>query len=935
MPKSDGSVIINTKLNTSGFEKGAKGLKSQFSSLGSSIKKLGRMLGAAFSVRAIVNFSKEAIQLGSDLQEVQNVVDVTFRTMSSQVNAFAKNAKYTAGLSETMAKRYAGSFGAMANSYKFAEAESLEMATTLTQLAGDVASFYNISQDEAYTKLSAVFTGETEALKHLGVVMTENALQEYAWQKGIQKTISKMTEREKVALRYEFVLERLSDASGDFVRTQDNWANQTRLLSAQFDQLKATLGQGLINALTPVVKLLNEIIAKLQSFAEAFKRATALLFGDASSSSAGTLGDAAANAGELADNITAAGKAAKKTLAGFDELNVLVDQSSGGGSGGTSSGGIDIGQIESSTDQVTSLFQQAADGFTKLYFEILGKLDVQTVHNFNAAITNLESGWKNLVSTIEGGSIDIADLIANQLNDSTQALGGDLKKLGALFDIIAEFRKYNAENDTNSAVSLDAFFTKDVWDAMGEWGAGMGQSMTPYIGAFEWIGISKEEWEDLFLPITEEFTNFYRELPVTAAAALKKYQAVQKDFADKLNKLNWSDAIITEADVEDVKSKAEEVFSAVLAANETARAEAEAGINDLFTQGLLSDEEAQAAISALNDAHAAQQALVEQNQQKINNIIQARQKEGRSLTEADSALILQLTQEYNDKTVGVISKGAGEVNEIDRLLSENRENMSKTTLSQIVQYANQERDNRIKAANETYEASIANADRLYNDLGVINEEQYLDIKQNAEKTRDEQIKDAEETRNGVVEQAQKQAGEVANAVDPETGEILSNWESLWNSMLTEVKAAWESIKQTCKNFINGIIGFINTPINNMNRAFDQIAGTEIFGYKLPEGKLKTIPYLAKGAVIPPNAPFMAVLGDQRHGTNIEAPESLIRNIFAEELANMTSGMMAGFNALLEENRMLRSAVEGIELGDSTIGQAAERYNRNLSMIYGG
>jgi hypothetical protein len=99
VPKSDGSVIIDTRINTKGFAQGAAGLKSQFGSLASATGKLGVAIAAAFSVKQIIAFGKEAISLGSDLQEVQNVVDVTFSTMNELVNEFAENAYKTAGLS--------------------------------------------------------------------------------------------------------------------------------------------------------------------------------------------------------------------------------------------------------------------------------------------------------------------------------------------------------------------------------------------------------------------------------------------------------------------------------------------------------------------------------------------------------------------------------------------------------------------------------------------------------------------------------------------------------------------------------------------------------------------------------------------------------------------------------------------------------------------
>lgn len=219
--------------------------------------------------RALVDFGKESIELGSDLQEVQNVVDVTFTNMSDEVNEFARNAMTSAGLSETVAKKYTGTFGAMAKSFGFTEKEAYDMATSLTQLTGDVASFYNLDHEEAYTKLKGVFTGETEALKELGIVMTQSALDQYALEKGIGKTTAEMSEQEKVALRHSFVMEQLEGASGDFVRTQDSWANQTRILSLQWESFQATIGEGLIAMLTPGLQFLTgEVMPALNKFAD-------------------------------------------------------------------------------------------------------------------------------------------------------------------------------------------------------------------------------------------------------------------------------------------------------------------------------------------------------------------------------------------------------------------------------------------------------------------------------------------------------------------------------------------------------------------------------------------------------------------------------------------------------------------------------------------
>lgn len=303
-----GTITVATKIDIQGVEKGSKEIKKEFEGVANTAEKSvdkiekevkdidlsgmenkfssaadkigGAMSGIAKSVAAaaaafvadrIIDFGQEAIDLGSDLQEVQNVVDVTFTSMSGKVNEFAQDAAKSAGLSETMAKKYVGTFGAMADSFGFAEKEAYEMSTTLTQLTGDVASFYNLDHDEAYNKLKSVFTGETEALKELGVVMTQTALDDYAMRNGFKKTVAQMTEQEKVSLRYSFVLEQLDAATGDFVRTQDGWANQTRILNLQWESFQGTIGEGLINAFSGTLQYINnKFMPALQDAAEGF-----------------------------------------------------------------------------------------------------------------------------------------------------------------------------------------------------------------------------------------------------------------------------------------------------------------------------------------------------------------------------------------------------------------------------------------------------------------------------------------------------------------------------------------------------------------------------------------------------------------------------------------------------------------------------------------
>lgn len=424
---SIGQIGLDLVVNKNQFE-------SQMAGITGMAKKAGAALAAAFGVKKLVDFGKQCLELGSDLAEVQNVVDVTFPKMTAQVDEFARSAAQSFGLSETMAKQYTGTFGAMAKAFGFTEKQAYDMGSTLTGLAGDVASFYNISQDEAYTKLKSVFTGETESLKDLGVVMTQTALDSYAMANGFGKTTSAMSEAEKVALRYRFVQDKLSAAQGDFARTSGSWANQCRILSLQMQSLMATIGQGLINLFTPIIRVINTVIGKLATLANAFKSFTELITGNSSDSNgvaavagaaddAGTgLENASDSASNLASNTDKVGQAAQnaakkmKALMGFDKVNKLDSQSdsSSGSSSSPSTGTGGTGALGSAVD-----FGNLAEGDT-----VLDKTDKK----MSALIKRCQELAKLFKKGFEIGFGDSQKKI-DSINDSAKSIGKNLKEI--------------------------------------------------------------------------------------------------------------------------------------------------------------------------------------------------------------------------------------------------------------------------------------------------------------------------------------------------------------------------------------------------------------------------------------------------------------------------------------------------------------------------
>lgn len=335
---SVGQIGLDLVLNSSGFSKQLNKINLFANDAGNKIssnfKKIGVAFATAFSVKKLADFGKSCVDLGSNLSEVQNVVDVTFRSMSDNLNSWAKNAIGTFGLSETMAKKYSGLYGSMAKAFGFTEKQAYDMSTSLAGLAGDTASFYNISQDEAYTKLKSVFSGETETLKDLGIVMTQNALDAYAMANGFGKTTSAMTEAEKVSLRYSFVTSQLANAQGDFARTSDSWANQTRVLQLRWESFKATIGKSFIAILNPLLKGLNTLLEKINNCTDAFNsfmsKSFSIDLGESTSGAGQAMANTASETDGLTDSLDKADKKAKKlvgNLAGFDKLNVLSSNS--------------------------------------------------------------------------------------------------------------------------------------------------------------------------------------------------------------------------------------------------------------------------------------------------------------------------------------------------------------------------------------------------------------------------------------------------------------------------------------------------------------------------------------------------------------------------------------------------------------------------------
>ena len=215
---------------------------------------------------ASVNFS-------SDMQEAVNKVEVAFGNAADSVKSWSSTTLNSIGLAQGTALDMAALFGDMATSMGYSQDAAAQMSMALVNLAADLASFKNIGIDQASTALKSIFTGETESLKELGVVMTQANLEAYALAEGYTTAYTAMDQAQQVAVRYQYVLANTQNAQGDFARTSDSTANQLRIFRESLKEAAATAGDELLPVITPIIGKLNELIQTFGDLDEGTQKA--------------------------------------------------------------------------------------------------------------------------------------------------------------------------------------------------------------------------------------------------------------------------------------------------------------------------------------------------------------------------------------------------------------------------------------------------------------------------------------------------------------------------------------------------------------------------------------------------------------------------------------------------------------------------------------
>ena len=901
----DGSIRINTKIDSKGFNQGLNAITG-------SLKKLAGAVGVAFGVASLVAFGKQAVQIASDLTEVQNVVETAFGTMSSQVDAWAKNSIKQFGMSELAAKRMASTYMAMNAGMGLNGQGAADMAMRTAERAADISSFYNKSIDESDTMLKSIWTGETESLKQIGVVMTQTNLDAYALANGFGKTTQQMTQSEQVMLRYQYVMNQTRLAAGDFVKTQDSWANQTRILSEQWKQFLGIIGQGLIQVLTPALKFLNQMMGVLIQWAQTFTAITGAIFGkqqaqaNASAAAVGNVADASNAAADgqnaLAGATKKAGKEAKGALASFDQLNV----------------------IERNTADASAANSGTVSGTGP-------SVSVPAMTGEIGADVKLSPNVQHVIDTFKG-FIDGLKVAAQPTKDAIQALWGELQRLGGfvwsgLQDFYGDFLKpvgtwvlgegiprlVSALKDGLSKVDWEKIngALDRLWKALAPFAVNVGDGLL-------WF------WENVLVPIGTWTMNnavpTFLDLLSSAIEVLNSVLTALKPLAQWLWDrflqpiAEWTGGVIVSVlgRMADALTRISDWASKH---GETVRVIA-VGIGVAFgtwktVELLAKAKNVVAAFSLLQNIHDL--GDLKYILSSIGNEILPK------LTKSLSSIVSPLSG-FKKHVVDTVSVAKSALIEMARTTAA----LAKLVVQWTVETAS-------KIASAVAAKAAAAATWLLNTamtvltspitlvvaaigaliaIIVLLVKNWDTVKAKAIECWDK-IKDA--------------WGKVSNWFYEHVTEPVTNFfTGMWNGIKKAFTMAFDFIKKAFKNYVNGWItmveSFINFFIRGLNvlvRGINKLSfnvpdwvpgiGGKTMGFDIPQVPQVQIPRLAQGAVIPPNQQFAAILGDQRRGRNLEAPEGLIRQIVREELGNVYSPVL---NAINNSNLGKKAAIMG-------------------------
>ncbi|MBO5968197.1 MAG: hypothetical protein J6S14_06835 [Clostridia bacterium] len=458
-------AIANVKDITAAIEKESKNWdKSVSASADNMTKSMAKALDinrlkdwGLKAGKALLDFANSAIEAASDLQEVQNVVDTTFGDGAVQIESWAKSAGKQFGLTETQAKKFTSTLGAMMKSAGMSGNEIITMSTDLAGLAADMASFYNLDFETAFQKIRSGISGETEPLKQLGINMSVANLEAYALTQGITKAFDSMTQGEQTMLRYQYLMQATADAQGDFAKTADGYANSQRRIATAIETIKTDAGNFLLEVINPITSGIAEMLEKLTQKPD---RTVIDDFNEIDIDTAGKLDEITKTATEARDLVaileqiktSTAAENLQKIVNGL--TNVKLDQRDSG---------IVLGFLGSLNENINALAAVRGESAEEAQKWLQGIAD-----KANALDPNKVDGWGDLITEITNGIPGLSDSEAGAtlLSNLQQIAGTDAA--GTITAISEEENKINTSGTSKIASDLEGISKSNAGTKLGE-----------------------------------------------------------------------------------------------------------------------------------------------------------------------------------------------------------------------------------------------------------------------------------------------------------------------------------------------------------------------------------------------------------------------------------------------------------------------------------
>lgn len=975
---ADGKVVIETGLDTTGLKKGLNNLKPQFNEMGntgtkamnqisnsmngatksmgslkSSLKGIIGTLGLVFSLKALINFGQQAVDVASDLTEVDNVVQKAFGNMRGEMDALADSSIKNLGISRLEAYQTGSTFMAMGKSMLTSSQDAKDMALNLTKLSANMASFFNTSNKYAAIALKSIYTGETETLKQYGVVMTEVNLKQFALAQGITKSYNEMSQSERVMLRYQYVMQQLGYIGDDFIDTQDSWANQTRVLREQWKEFLGVLGTGIITVLTPLVKALNMIMGRMIAIAKSIGSVLSNVFGiqiqsanqvsGAISDTADAFDDATTAVGDYDTATKKASKTASKSLASFDKLNnTMTSQSDGGaGAGGAGGGGglatPDISSgADSAIDQANSKINTIFDGVKKRLLELVDLLKKGFKNglgtDFDASIKrtqkHLASIGKQLQDIFTNPSvINAANNWANNVAYALGQLAGSMVSVG---QTIVE----NLVGGVDSFLSRDSGYITDrivgLFDISSKVAQITGNLSTAIAEIFTVFrsDTAKNITGD-FMGINADLALGFMEL--TGRLSSDLYNLIAQPIIDNKDKIQQAVMGLLEPisiAMDTIHNAIKNTFEQIFNVYDEYLAPAFQNITDGFSSlvgSLLDVWNSQVAPFLTTVATAIQTLWGTHLQPFVNNLITLVGKIVLAISELWKnvlepliawivANVVPVITPILETMVKTVSSIIGAIADILSSIME--------TLGGIIDFITgiftgdwslawqgvQEIFTGIWNALTGFISGIWSTIKSIFTGAISIIVQFIKTGFNAAKTAVTTIFGGirsfiSNTWGGIKSTVIGAVNTLKSYVVNGFSYMQNGIARIMNSILSIISGIWRGIYNVARSYINfilsgiqsmvnGIIGGFNSMIRALNHLHFSIPawvpglGGKSLGFNLSTISRVSLPRLATGAVLPANQPFLSVVGDQKHGTNIEAPLDTIKQALKETLQGM-------------------------------------------------